>query len=146
MSDRDTRTTDGAADVAAEDPRVRQVELAISRLLRVGVVTSLSLLALGTVLSFVQPGGYGGAAADVARLTGSAGSFPRTPAWLAEGWGRLSGQAVIVTGLLVLIATPVLRVAVSIAAFVIQRDRVFVWVTAVVLALLVLSFVVGAGG
>jgi uncharacterized membrane protein len=49
-------------------------------------------------------------------------------------------------GLLLLIATPVLRVAVSILAFVYQRDRAFVAITSIVLALLLTSFVLGRGG
>jgi uncharacterized membrane protein len=45
-----------------------------------------------------------------------------------------------------LIATPVLRVAISVLAFVYQRDRTFVVITTVVLALLLTSFVLGRGG
>jgi uncharacterized membrane protein len=49
-------------------------------------------------------------------------------------------------GLLLLIATPVLRVAVSVLAFVYQRDRTFVIITSVVLTLLLASFVLGKAG
>ena len=49
-------------------------------------------------------------------------------------------------GLLLLIATPVARVAFSIVAFALEGDRLYVAITAVVLALLVLSFAVGAAG
>ncbi len=48
-------------------------------------------------------------------------------------------------GLLVLMATPVVRVALSLLVFGRQRDRAFVAVTSVVLALLLWSFVLGAG-
>jgi uncharacterized membrane protein len=48
-----------------------------------------------------------------------------------------------VLGLLLLIATPVMRVAVSVLIFVHQRDWTFVVITSVVLVLLVLSFVLG---
>jgi len=47
-------------------------------------------------------------------------------------------------GLLVLIATPVTRVAVSIVAFIRMRDRRYVVITTVVLALLLLSFFLGS--
>ena len=46
-------------------------------------------------------------------------------------------------GLLLLIATPVTRVAVSIFAFVYEKDRVFVIITIIVLSLLLLSFFLG---
>ena len=42
-----------------------------------------------------------------------------------------------------LIATPVMRVAVSIVAFLIERDWIFVIVTSFVLAMLILSFFLG---
>ena len=49
-------------------------------------------------------------------------------------------------GLLVLIATPVLRVAASVVLFAIQKDWTYTLITAVVLSLLVLSLVLGAAG
>ena len=122
----------------------RGAELAISRILRAGVNASLLLVAAGSALSFAQAGGYGPLPADVARLAGPAGSFPRTAAWLASGVLHLRGQAVIVAGLLLLIATPVIRVAASIAAFALERDRAFVAITAAVLLLLLASFALGA--
>jgi uncharacterized membrane protein len=47
-------------------------------------------------------------------------------------------------GLLLLIATPVARVAFSLAAFAIQRDRLYVVVTLIVLG--VLAFSMAGGG
>ena len=49
-------------------------------------------------------------------------------------------------GLLLLILTPVVRVAVSILAFRAQRDRTYVLITSAVLVLLLLSFVLGRAG
>lgn len=57
-----------------------------------------------------------------------------------------AGTRLLTAGLLVLIATPVLRVAVSVAVFARQGDRTFVLVTGGVLALLVLSFLLGKAG
>ncbi len=45
-----------------------------------------------------------------------------------------------------LIATPVLRVAASVLAFAIERDWIYVALTAAVLILLLLSFLVGSAG
>jgi uncharacterized membrane protein len=44
---------------------------------------------------------------------------------------------------LLLIATPVIRVGVSIFAFIYQRDRLYTLITATVFSLLLLSFVLG---
>jgi len=62
--------------------------------------------------------------------------------WWA-GVRALRGRAIVILGLLLLIATPVVRVAVSIFAFIYQGDRIFTLITAVVLCLLLLSFVLG---
>ncbi len=45
----------------------------------------------------------------------------------------------IMIGLLALIATPVARVVFSVAAFAAQRDRMYVWITVAVLAVLLYS-------
>jgi uncharacterized membrane protein len=121
-------------------------EQAISRILRIGVTASLVLIAAGTLLSFLRSGGYGHQPSEVARLIGPAGAFPRTAGWILGGLLRLDGRAVIVAGLLLLIATPVLRVAVSIASFAKERDRAFVVITSAVLGLLLLSLVLGRAG
>jgi uncharacterized membrane protein len=126
--------------------RVAGTEWAISRVLRIGVATSLLFVAAGTLLSFLQGGGYGTQPSEVARLIGPGGSFPRSAGWLLGGIVRLDGQAVIVAGLILLIATPVVRVAVSIVSFARERDRPYVVITAVVLGLLLLSLVLGKAG
>ncbi len=130
---------------SAEEQTVK-TDRAISGVLRIGVNTSLAFIAGGTILSFLHGGGYGTLASDASRLEGSGGSFPRSVSWLMAGLAQLNGQAVIVAGLILLIATPVLRVAVSIVAFARERDRAFVVITSVVLALLLLSLALGKAG
>lgn len=126
--------------------RAAGTERAISQILRIGVTSSLVAITAGTLLSFVRAGGYGREPADVARLIGPAGAFPRSAAWIVGGLLRLDGGAVIVTGLLLLILTPALRVAVSIVSFAKERDRAFVVITSAVLGLLLLSLVLGRAG
>ncbi|HEX4165158.1 MAG TPA: DUF1634 domain-containing protein [Bryobacteraceae bacterium] len=60
--------------------------------------------------------------------------------------GALRGRArsIIQLGILLLIATPVARVAFSLAGFALERDKMFVLITAIVLAILVYSLVNGA--
>lgn len=52
----------------------------------------------------------------------------------------------IIIGLFVLIATPVVRVGVSVVLFLHQRDRKFVLITLLVLVLLLASFLLGRAG
>jgi uncharacterized membrane protein len=62
---------------------------------------------------------------------------------MVSGLRSLEGRSFVVLGLLLLIATPVMRVAVSIIAFAVQKDAIFVVLTTMVLLLLVLSFFLG---
>ena len=97
----------------------------------------------GTVLSFVHHPEYLTSPPALQRLTTPGVAFPRTPSEVLQGLAQLSGQAVIVVGLLILVATPVLRVAVSIVGFIYERDWTFVAITSIVLGMLILSFVLG---
>jgi uncharacterized membrane protein len=132
-------------DSQAED-RVRRVELAISSLLRIGVLTSLLVVLVGTLVTFVHHPHYLSSRHDLVPLTKPGAEFPHTVPSVIRGLEHSQGRAIVMAGLLLLIATPVLRVAISVLAFVYQRDRTFVVITTVVLALLLTSFVLGRGG
>jgi uncharacterized membrane protein len=129
-----------------QDERVRKVELAISALLRIGVLTSLLVVLAGTALTFVHHPHYLSSRHDLGPLTKPGAVFPHSLPSLIHGLEQGQGRAIVMAGLLLLIATPVLRVAVSVLAFVYQRDRTFVVITTVVLALLLTSFALGRGG
>jgi uncharacterized membrane protein len=136
------------ADVGMDrsEERVRKVELAISTLLRTGVLTSLLIVLVGTVVTFVHHPRYLSSRRDLVRLTTPGAEFPHSVPSVIHGLEHSQGRALVMAGLLLLIATPVLRVAVSVLAFVYQRDRTFVVITSVVLALLLTSFVLGRAG
>jgi uncharacterized membrane protein len=119
------------------------VELLISTLLRSGVIISLVLVVVGTALSFTHHPEYVSSAAELQNLTQPGAAFPRTFSAVVTGVRDLRGRAIVMLGLLFLIATPVLRVAVSVFAFIYQGDRMFVLITLTVLSLLLLSFVLG---
>lgn len=122
------------------------VDSAIFRLLRTGVIVSMVVVFTGLVVSFVRHPQYIGSAGELGRLTDSHAVYPHS---LAEVAGLLRdgrGRGIVMLGLLLLVATPVARVAFSIVAFAVERDRLYVAITATVLALLVLSFAIGAAG
>jgi uncharacterized membrane protein len=119
------------------------VELMISRLLRAGVSLSFCVIALGTVISFGHHPDYFSSHQALSTLASPKATFPRTTSEVLQGILHLQGKAIVIAGLFLLIATPVMRVAVSIVAFAIDRDWMFVAITTLVLALLVLSFFLG---
>lgn len=118
-------------------------ELLISRLLRLGVVLSLSLVTAGMLMTFLHHPDYFLSAHALGRLTAPERGPHELSGVLADAMNA-HGQALVMVGLLVLMATPVLRVALSLLVFGRQRDRLFVAVTSGVLCLLMLSFALGA--
>ena len=117
------------------------VDTAISRLLRTGVAV---VILLGLVLSFAHHPQYVRSRTALGQLTDPGSVYPHRIADVLVQIRSGHGQAVIMLGLLMLIATPVARVAFSIAAFAIERDRLYVTITSIVLLLLLLSFAIGA--
>lgn len=131
---------------AAAPATVGAVETAISAVLRVGVVTSLSLVVAGLLLDLVRHPARQSSAAVGSRLVTSAARYPHSFGAIFSGVAHGSGVAIMSLGLILLVATPVARVAVSVFAFAHSRDPVFVAVTAFVLAVLVGSFALGKVG
>ena len=128
---------------AIKGEQLGHVEIVISRLLRIGVVMSLSTVAAGLLLMFIHHPSYLLSVMDLQRLTSPGAAFPHTLREVVSGLLSGRGQAVVVVGLLMLIATPIMRVAVSIVGFALQRDRAFVVITSAVLAVLLVSFLLG---
>jgi len=64
---------------------------------------------------------------------------------IVKGALTFQGRSLIQLGLLLLIATPVVRVAVSVGAFAVQRDRLYVAITLIVLTILLYSLTSGQG-
>jgi uncharacterized membrane protein len=124
----------------------RWVEPAVSHLLRGGVIASIAVVVAGLVLTFVHHPDYVSSRPALGRLTAAEQPFPHTVSAVAEGVKEGHGQAVVMLGLLLLIATPVARVALSVGIFAVQGDRLYLAITTAVLLLLAASFVVGAAG
>jgi uncharacterized membrane protein len=122
---------------------VRRVEVLISNLLRVGVLFSVTLIVIGTTVSFVRHPSYLTSPAELMRLVRPEEALPHSLSDIATGLRDLRGQAIVGLGLLVLIATPMMRVAISVVAFLRERDRVYTAITLVVFCLLLLSLVLG---
>jgi uncharacterized membrane protein len=138
-----TRPEFGVAE-EPDDQRVRRAELIISGVLRTGVMASILLIVVGSLLTFVHHREYVSSPAELERLTRPGSAVPQTLAAVLSGALQLGGQSIVAAGLLLLILTPVARVATSILAFIAQRDRRYVLITSVVLLLLLLSFWLGA--
>ena len=116
-----------------------EVEQMIGRLLQVGVLIAAAVVLLGGVMLLVQHG-----RAPVEFRTFSTATSPlQGLAGIVRGALALDSMAIVQLGLVLLIATPVMRVALTLVAFALQRDRLYVVLTAVVLALLLYGLLWG---
>ena len=118
-----------------------RMDQAIGQLLRAGVILSVAVVTIGAVLYLIHHGGerpdysvFRSIPADLRSVTG-----------IVHGALRPRPTYIIQLGLLLLIATPVARVAFSVFAFAAQRDWNYVAITVIVLVILVVSIVAHAG-
>ena len=120
---------------------------AIVTVLRVGVVSSIAVMLVGMAVTFVRhPEYFSSASPALGALTSPKTHSPNTLLDVVSGAWRGRGQAIVMAGLLVLIATPVARVALSVVVFVKIRDRLYAGITFAVLMILLVSFSVGLVG
>ena len=115
------------------------VEEWIGNLLRAGVTLSAAVVLFGACVYLVR---HGHEMPHYRAFVGTPEDLRSVPGvW--KNVLAFKGRGLIQLGLLLLIATPVARVAFSVVAFAIQRDRLYVVLTLLVLAILTYSL---AGG
>ncbi|HUX41411.1 MAG TPA: DUF1634 domain-containing protein [Rectinemataceae bacterium] len=124
---------------APDDP-ARTTELMVSFVLRSGVIISAAVIVIGLMLLVYH--GMAGLTSGIA----TAFEFPHTFGAVFAGVAKLDPVSVISLGLLLMIITPVTRVAVSIVAFAMERDWRYVGITTLVLLVLLVSFALGKAG
>jgi uncharacterized membrane protein len=117
------------------------VEELIGNLLQTGVILASAVVLLGGSIYLIR---HGLSAPQYHVFMGEPTDL-RTLSGIVRDALTLRGRGIIQLGLLLLIATPVARVAFSVAAFALQRDRLYVVVTLVVLAILLYSLTSGQG-
>lgn len=122
-------------------PRVRfgwtdeQVEHFVGNLLRYGVMLAAAVCFVGGALYLSR---HGTTPAAYHTFHGVAPSL-HSLAGILNGVRALDAQAVIQLGVLLLIATPIARVALSLIAFAKQHDYTYVVITTIVLVILLWS-------
>ncbi len=135
----------------APDPLTR-MELVISYGLRIGVLLSAAVILIG-VLQFASSRDTGYARllphhlADLIAYHPKSGPgvFPTTLPEVVRGAIEARPYAIIGLGLLLLILTPIVRVALSILFFLSERDWLYTGITLLVFCILLLSLVTGIG-
>jgi uncharacterized membrane protein len=125
------------------NPRARvsdhAVEQVVGRLLQLGVLIAAVVVLIGGVLLLKQ---HAGTPVTFSVFQGEPDGL-RSITGILRGVAAVQSESIVQLGLLLLIATPVARVAFTLVAFVLQRDRTYVAVTTLVLALLLYGLVFG---
>lgn len=109
----------------------------ISVLLRTGVLLSSAVVLIGGIYYLLQYGrlapDYQAFRGEPANLSGFRGIMKGIFSWHGRNW--------IQFGLVMLVATPVARVAFCVYAFIEERDWTYVVLTLIVLSVLIFGFV-----
>jgi len=116
----------------------KEMEIEIGLMLRIGVSLSAAVVFVGAVLYLRS----GQGTPDYQHFHAMTDSL-RTVAGVLHGVSRFDAASMIQLGILLLIATPVARVAFCVVGFARQRDRLYVCVSGLVLLILSYSLVAG---
>jgi len=112
--------------------KIDEMEITISNLLRIGVLLSAVIVFVGLSMFLITgKSGYTG------------NYYPTNPLEILKGIISLKPYSIILTGLLILILTPVFRVGVSIIVFFHEKDFLYVKITSFVFIILLISFILG---
>jgi len=115
------------------------VEQLIGRLLQIGVLIAAAITLVGGTLLLIQ---HGRSPVDYSTFRGEP-SYLRSLSGIVAAAFQRDTRAIVQLGLAFLIATPIARVAFTLVAFALQRDRVYVGVTFLVLTLLLFGLLFG---
>jgi uncharacterized membrane protein len=113
-----------------------KMEIAISRMLRAGVSVAAVVVLVGWMFYLWQAHGV---EPDYRHFHGVPSPADRF-APVFEGVRHLDSRSIIRLGILLLIATPIMRVAYCVYGFATQKDKVYVLISSVVLTVLLYSF------
>ncbi len=112
--------------------RDEALEAVLGNLLRIGVIVAAAVVGAGGVYLLITRGGW----IPDFRSFQNGGSPLRSVSLILRGACALRADAIVQTGLLLLIATPVLRVVFSLFGFAHERDWLYVALTLIVLCVL----------
>jgi uncharacterized membrane protein len=120
----------------------RDMQVLLGQVLRAGTVVSVSVVFIGGVLFLVR---HGHTIADYRTFKGIP-DFVRNPSGILYGILAFKGQAIIQLGIVLLIATPILRVIFSAIGFVLEKDYLYLGISLLVLSIIFFSALNGHAG
>lgn len=111
---------------------IDDIEKIIGKIMQIGVLIAAAVIVIG-ILDLLITGSTGY----------PVGVHPHAPGTILQGVMQFKAYAIMMLGIFLLILTPVLRVVVSIYAFIKEKDRLYTWITTIVLIILIIAMVIG---
>jgi len=118
------------------------IQSLIGQVLRGGMIVSMSIVFLGGILFMYR---HGHSIPDYKEFKGIP-RFLQTPGSLVNAAIIFKGQAIIQLGIILLIATPILRVVFSTIGFALEKDYLYVGISLLVLLIIFASMMSGHAG
>ena len=118
------------------------IQTLIGQVLRGGMIVSMSIVFLGGIFFIYR---HGHSVPDYKVFKGVP-PFLQTPGSLINAALIFKGQAIIQLGIILLIATPILRVICSTIGFALEKDYLYVGISLLVLLIIFASMMSGHAG
>lgn len=118
------------------------MQAVIGWILRAGVLVSMSVIFIGGVIYLYR---HGQTHVDYSKFVGVP-DFVSNPGGIIHGVFTLRGRAIIQAGIILLIATPVIRVLFSAIGFIMEKDYLYTAITVLVLLIILTSMISGHAG
>ncbi|MGF6846126.1 putative membrane protein [Chitinophaga sp. W3I9] len=122
--------------------RDKDIQQLIGKQLRIGVIVSSIIVFIGGVIYLVRHGHEHPSYGD---FTGVREGLTNLPG-IWQGVMENKGMNIIQLGIVLLIATPIIRIAFSVIAFLIEKDYLYVGITLLVLGIILFSMLGGLAG
>lgn len=122
------------------------IDLIIGKLLRIGVIVSCAITVFGGIIYLFQ---HQEPVTRFKNVADNGGLFEGAPDYLREFSSiipqvfNFDGAAIIQLGVIALIATPILRVFFSLISFVIEKDKLYIFISFLVLVIIFVNMIFG---
>ncbi|WP_183575141.1 DUF1634 domain-containing protein [Mucilaginibacter sp. X5P1] len=118
------------------------MQVVIGWVLRIGVIVSISIVFFGGIIFLYR---HGQEVVDHRKFVGIP-DFIQSFKGIMYGIITFRGQAIIQFGIILLIATPILRVIFSTIGFVLEKDKLYIFISLLVLLIIFASMLSGHAG
>lgn len=120
----------------------KTIQRIIGDVLKYGVRTVLAISSIGGLIFLYN---HANEQADYSRFTENDRSIIEVVSNVLKGVVNMEGRSIIFLAIIVLFCTPLIRLLLSLVSFILEGDRLYVFITTIVLIIIGLSVYFGFG-